>query len=142
VRAGLEEWASAHGGSVVYVRGTDVGSASDEGFTAAEERARQADIVVLALGESSGLSGEAASRAHIDLPGNQQQLIDRISSLGKPVVVLLFSGRPLVLTPVAPKVDAILEVWFPGTEAGHAIARILYGEVSPCGRLPMSFPQT
>ena len=142
VRAGLEEWASAHGGSVVYVRGTDVGSTSDAGFTAAEERARQADIVVLALGESSRLSGEAASRAHIDLPGNQQQLIDRISSLGKPVVVLLFSGRPLVLTQMAPKVDAILEVWFPGTEAGHAIARILYGEVSPSGRLPMSFPQT
>ncbi len=142
VRAGLEEWASAHGGSVVYARGTDVGSSSDAGFAAAEEAARQADVLVLALGESSRLSGEAAARAHNNLPGNQQLLIDRISSLGKPVVVLLFSGRPLVLTPVAPKVDAILEVWFPGTETGHAIARVLYGEVSPSGKLPMSFPQT
>ena len=96
----------------------------------------------MALGESSGLSGEAAARAHIDLPGNQQQLIDRISALGKPVVTVLFSGRPLVLTPVVNKVGAILEVWFPGTEAGHAIARGVYGEVSPSGKLPMSFPQT
>ncbi len=142
VRAGLEEWASAHGGSVVHARGTGVASPSDAGFAAAEEAARQADIVVLVLGESSGLSGEAASRAHIDLPGNQQQLIDRIASLGKPVVMVLFSGRPLVLTPVMNKVDAILAVWFPGTEAGHALARVLYGEVSPSGKLPMSFPQT
>ncbi len=145
VRAGLEEWAAAHSGSVVYVRGTggnDVDSTSDRGFAAAEEAARQADVVVLVLGESSGFSGEAASRAHIDLPGNQQQLIERIASLGKPVVTVLFSGRPLVLTPVVNKVDALLEIWFPGTEAGHAVARVLYGEVSPSGKLPMSFPQT
>jgi beta-glucosidase len=107
-----------------------------------EQKGIDGPNVVLALGESSGLSGEAASRAHIDLPGNQQQLIDRISLLRKPMVLVLFSGRPLVLTSVAPKVDAILEVWFPGTEAGHAIARVLYGEVSPSGKLPMSFPQT
>jgi beta-glucosidase len=142
VRAGLEGWASAHGGSVVYAKGTDVQSTSEAGFAAAEDAARQADVVVLALGESSGLSGEAASRAHIDLPGNQQQLIDRIAALGKPVVLVLFSGRPLVLTPVVSKVDAILEVWFPATEAGHAIANVLYGEVAPSGKLPMSFPQT
>ncbi|BDI29942.1 beta-glucosidase [Capsulimonas corticalis] len=142
IRKGLEEWAAGHGGSVVYARGTEVESVSDAGFAEAEEAARQADVVVLVLGESGGLSGEAAARAHIDLPGNQQQLIDRISSLGKPVVMVLFSGRPLVLTPVVNKVDAILEVWFPGTEAGHAVARVLYGEVSPSGKLPMSFPQT
>ncbi len=88
------------------------------------------------------MSGEAEARAHIDLPGNQQQLIDRISALGKPVVMLLFSGRPLVLTPVVDKVDALLEVWFPATEAGHAIADVLYGQVAPSGKLPMSFPQT
>ena len=76
----------------------------DAGFAAAEDAARQADIVVMVLGESSGLSGEAAARAHIDLPGNQQQFIDRISALGKPVVMVLFSGRPLVLTPVVNKV--------------------------------------
>lgn len=142
VRAGLEEWASAHNGSVLYARGTDIASTSDAEFAAAEDVARRADVVVLALGESSGLSGEAAARAHIDLPGNQQQLIDRIASLGKSVVLVLFSGRPLVLTPVVGKVDSILEVWFPATEAGHAIARVLFGEVSPSGKLPMSFPQT
>ena len=142
VRAGLEEWASAHGGSVVYARGTDIASSSDAGFAVAEAAAREADIVVLALGASSGFSGEAASRAHLALPGNQQQLLDRIASLGKPVVLLLFSGRPLVLTPAVKEVDSILEVWFPATEAGQAIARVLYGKVSPGGKLPVSFPET
>ncbi|HEV2646837.1 MAG TPA: beta-glucosidase BglX [Acidobacteriaceae bacterium] len=142
VRTGLEEYAATHGGSVLYAKGTDVQSTSDAGFAAAEEAAKQSDVIVIAAGESSGLSGEAESRAHIDLPGNQQQLIDRLAALGKPIVMVLFSGRPLVLTPVAPKVDALLEAWFPATEAGHALANILYGAVAPSGKLPMSFPQT
>jgi beta-glucosidase len=88
------------------------------------------------------MSGEAGSRAHLDLPGNQQALLERIVSVGKPVVLLIFSGRPLVLTWAAQHVQSILEVWFPGTEAGHAIAGVLYGDVAPSGKLPMSFPQT
>jgi beta-glucosidase len=88
------------------------------------------------------MSGEAGSRAHLDLPGNQQALLDRIAALNKPTVLLVFSGRPLVLTRAATQVQSILEAWFPGTEAGHAIARILYGDVSPSGKLPMSFPYT
>ena len=80
--------------------------------------------------------GEAASPRPHRPPGNRQQLIERISSLGKTVVLLLFSGRPLVLAPVVSKVHAILEVCFPGTEAGHAIARVLYGEVSPVASCP------
>ena len=87
------------------------------------------------------MSGEAGSRAYLDLPGNQQQLLEAVVATGKPVVLLVFSGRPLVLDWAAQHVPAIMEVWFPGTEAGNAIADILYGDVSPSGKLPMSFPR-
>jgi beta-glucosidase len=87
------------------------------------------------------LRGEAGSRAHLDLPGNQQALLDRIAAVNKPTILIVFSGRSLVLTRPATQVQSILEAWFPGTEAGHALTRILYGEVSPSGKLPMSFPQ-
>jgi beta-glucosidase len=141
VKAAMEERASAHGGSIAYAEGTEFLSDSDAGFAAAEQAARQADVVVMALGESGSMSGEAGSRAHLDLPGNQQALLERIAGAGKPVVLLVFSGRPLVLTWAAQHVQSILEVWFPGTEAGHAIAGVLYGDAAPSGKLPMSFPQ-
>lgn len=140
VRAALEKRAAAAGGSVVYEEGTGILSDSDAGFAAAEQAARSADVVVMALGESAAMSGEAGSRANLDLPGNQQQLLERIVATGKPVVLLVFSGRPLVLTWAAQHVQAIIETWFPGSEAGTAIARVLYGDVAPSGKLPMSFP--
>lgn len=87
------------------------------------------------------MSGEAGSRAHLDLPGNQKQLLQAVTATGKPVVLLVFSGRPLVLDWAAKHVAAIMEVWFPGVEAGSAIADVLYGDVSPSGKLPMSFPR-
>jgi beta-glucosidase len=142
LKSALEERAATQGGSVLYAQGTEILSTSDAGFAAAADAARQSDVVILALGESSSMSGEAGSRAHLDLPGNQQALLDRIAALNKPTVLLVFSGRPLVLTRAATQVQSILEAWFPGTEAGHAIARILYGDVSPSGKLPMSFPYT
>jgi beta-glucosidase len=142
LKAALEQRAAAAGGTVFYALGTDILSESQTGFAEAEAAARQADVVVLALGESSSMSGEAGARAHLDLPGNQQQLLERIAALGKPVVLLVFSGRPLVLTWAAQNVAAILEVWYPGTEAGAALTEVLYGDVSPSGKLPMSFPQT
>ena len=140
VRAALEKRAAAAGGTIAYAQGTDILSDSDAGFAAAEQIARKADVVVLALGESGTMSGEAGSRAHLDLPGNQQELLERIAALGKPVVLLVFSGRPLVLTSAAKQAQAILEAWFPGIEAGDAIADVLYGDVAPSGKLPMSFP--
>jgi beta-glucosidase len=140
VRAALEAHAAASGGSVIYAQGTAILSDSESGFSAAENATRQADVVVMAMGESASMSGEAGSRAYLDLPGNQQQLLERIVATGKPVILLVFSGRPLVLTWAAQRVPAIMEAWFPGTEAGAAIARVLYGDVAPSGKLPMSFP--
>jgi beta-glucosidase len=110
------------------------------GFDEAVAAANAADQVVLALGESREMSGEAASRSVIDLPGDQQQLIDRIKATGKPFVVVLFNGRPLTLEKVAASSPAILEAWFPGVQAGNAAADVLFGEVNPGGKLPVSFP--
>jgi beta-glucosidase len=114
--------------------------ASDAGFDAAVQTASQADQIVLALGETRGESGEAESRSNIDLPGKQQELIDRIAALGKPFVVVLFNGRPLTLSDVAAKSPAILEAWFPGVQAGNSVADVLFGGVDPGGKLPVSFP--
>jgi beta-glucosidase len=114
----------------------------DADFAAAVAAANSADQVVLALGESRGQSGEAAARSEIGLPGKQQELIDAIKATGKPFVVVLFNGRPLTLTDVAASAPAILEAWFPGVEAGNAVADVLFGEVNPGGKLPVSFPRS
>jgi beta-glucosidase len=106
------------------------------------DAAKNADQIVLALGESRGQSGEAAARSDIDLPGLQQELIDQIAALNKPFVVVLFNGRPLTLSKVAASSPAILEAWFPGTEAGNAVADVLFGKVNPGGKLPATFPRT
>jgi beta-glucosidase len=114
--------------------------ASDAGFDQAVATARAADQIVLALGETRGASGEAESRSNLDLPGKQQELIDRIAALGKPFVVTLFNGHPLTLANVAAKAPAILEAWFPGVQAGNATADVLFGKVNPGGKLPVSLP--
>jgi beta-glucosidase len=129
------------GTTLIYSKGTEIDGTSQAGFSDAVEVARAADVVILALGESSAMSGEAGSRAYLDLPGNQQQLLEAVVAAGKPVVLLVFSGRPLVLDWAAKHVPAIMEAWFPGTEAGNAIAEVLFGDVSPSGKLPMSFPR-
>lgn len=141
IRQALEERAQKAGGALVYAKGTGIDDASQAGFAEAVNAAQDSDIAVLALGESNAMSGEAGSRAYLDLPGNQEQLLEAVAATGKPVVLLVFSGRPLVLDWAAQHVPAIFEVWFPGTEAGNAIANLLYGDVSPSGKLPMSFPR-
>jgi beta-glucosidase len=115
---------------------------SDAGFADAVAAAKKADQVVLALGESRGQSGEAAARSDIDLPGRQQELIDAIKATGKPFTVVLFNGRPLTLSKVAASAPSILEAWFPGVQAGNAVADVLFGKVDPGGKLPVSFPRT
>jgi len=141
VRQALEERAKQAGGELIYAKGTEIEDSSSAGFPAAVDAARAADVAILALGESGAMSGEAGSRAYLDLPGNQEQLLEAIVATGKPVVLLVFSGRPLVLDWAQKHVPAIMETWFPGTEAGHAIAGVLFGDVSPSGKLPMSFPR-
>ncbi|CUR54561.1 Beta-glucosidase [metagenome] len=115
--------------------------ATDAGFAEAVAAAEAADQVVLALGETREMSGEATSRTTLDLPGRQQELIDAIKATGKPFVVVLFNGRPLTLGEVADSSPAVLEAWFPGVEAGNAVADVVFGKVNPGGKLPVSFPQ-
>jgi len=141
IRQALEERAQKTGGILLYAKGTEIEDNSEAGFAEAVKAAQDADVAVLALGESNTMSGEAGSRAYLDLPGNQEQLMEQVVAAGKPVVLLVFSGRPLVLDWAAKHVSAIVEAWFPGTEAGNAIADVLYGDVSPSGKLPMSFPR-
>jgi beta-glucosidase len=103
--------------------------------------AAKADIVVAAVGESAEMTGESSSRSDISLPGNQQALLEALLATGKPVVMVLFTGRPLTITWENEHVPAILDVWFGGTEAGNAIADVLLGKVNPSGKLSMTFPR-
>ena len=109
--------------------------ASDAGFAAAVAAAQAADQVVVAVGETREMSGEAEVRSELDLPGRQEDLIDAIKATGKPMVVVLFNGRPLALTRVADSTPALLEAWFGGVEAGNAVADVVFGKVNPGGKL-------
>lgn len=141
LRSALSDHARQNGTTLLYAKGTEISGDSEAGFAEAVRMAQAAEITVLALGESSAMTGEAASRAYLDLPGNQEKLLEAIAAVGKPVVLLVFSGRPLVLNWAASHLAAILEVWFPGVETGPAIVRTLFGDVSPSGKLTMSFPR-
>ncbi|MGI9202257.1 MAG: beta-glucosidase BglX [Woeseiaceae bacterium] len=127
---------------IKYVRALATSrSREKEGFAEALRAAKSSDAVVLFLGEESILSGEAHSRADINLPGAQAELVREIRSSGKPVVAVILAGRPLTLTNIVDEVDAILYAWHPGTMGGAAIADVLFGEYSPSGKLPVSFPK-
>jgi beta-glucosidase len=115
--------------------------AADAAFQQAIETAKGADTVIMVLGELANMSGEAASRASLDLPGRQQELLEAVMALGKKVVLVLVNGRPLTIPWAAEHVPAILEAWQPGTEGGHAIADVLWGDVNPGGKLPVTFPK-
>lgn len=141
LRAGLTERAGQNGIKLLYAQGTDVWGKSDAGFAEALSAARQADLILMALGEDAVSSGEAGSRAHLGLPGNQEQLLEAVSATGKPVVVVLFSGRPLTLVAPLPHMAALLAAWFPGVQAGPALVRTLFGDVNPSGKLTVTFPR-
>ena len=127
---------------IVYAKGCDVSGDSTEGFAEAVRAARQSDLAIVAVGESADMSGEASSRASLDLPGRQLDLVKAIQATGKPVVVVLMNGRPLTINWLAENVPAILETWFAGTEGGNAIADVLFGDVNPGGKLPVTFPRS
>jgi beta-glucosidase len=142
LRSALTERAEKDQFKLLYARGTEIWGDSESGFAEAVSAANQADLVLLALGEDVSASGEAGSRAHLVLPGNQQKLLEAVSATGKPIALVLFSGRPLALTPVVPHVAALLEAWFPGVRAGPALVHVLFGDVSPSGKLTASFPRS
>ncbi|HEV2761772.1 MAG TPA: glycoside hydrolase family 3 C-terminal domain-containing protein, partial [Pyrinomonadaceae bacterium] len=126
---------------ITYARGCDIKCESAEGFDEAVRAARSSDATVLVLGESADMSGEAASRTSLDLPGRQLDLVKAVHATGKPYVVVLMNGRPLTVNWLAENAPAVLEAWFPGTQAGPALADVLFGDVNPGGKLPVSFPR-
>ena len=136
---------------VAYARGValdvrtmrDEGAARDDaGINEAVRAARSADAIVLVVGETGDMSGEAASRASLDLPGRQLDLARQLIAPGKPLAVVLMNGRPLSIPFLAERAPAILEAWLPGTEGGDAVADVLFGRVNPGGKLPATFPRT
>jgi beta-glucosidase len=135
--AKLEDIYAAHG------KKTDRDNRSKEALLKeAVDVASKADVIVLAIGESAEMSGESSSRTEITIPQSQVDLLNELKKTGKPIAMVLFTGRPLALTNVKDTPDAILNAWFPGSEAGNAIADVLFGKVNPSGKLPMTFPRS
>ena len=127
---------------VVYAKGGSILDSSDSDIAAAVQEAQKASMTILALGEDSPtMTGEAASRAWLGLPGRQQELLEKVVATGKPVVLILFSGRPLTLPWAFEHVPAVLAAWFPGVQAGNAISDVLFGDAAPTGHLPLSWPR-
>ncbi|HLR25466.1 MAG TPA: glycoside hydrolase family 3 N-terminal domain-containing protein, partial [Fodinibius sp.] len=127
---------------VTYAKGVDVLGKNTAGISEAVEIAQKADVAILVLGEKRLMSGEAASRATLDLPGKQQQLLEAVHETGTPVVLVLANGRPLAIEWADKNIPAIVETWYLGTEAGNAAADVLFGDVNPSGKLPVTFPRT
>jgi len=125
-----------------YALGTGLTEGSDAAMRRAMRDTLRADVIVMALGESHAMSGEAASRANLTLPGRQQELLEKMVATGKPVVLILFSGRPLTLPWAFEKVPAVIAAWAPGIQAGPALVRTLFGESNPSGRLTVSWPRS
>ena len=139
---GVRQRAERAGASLAFSPGCDVGCGSDAGFPAAVATAEAADVVVAVFGEPLDLTGEAASRAYLTLPGRQAELLGRLVATGKPVILVLVASRPVELGPVVNRLAGLLMGWFPGTEGGHAAADILFGDVSPSAKLPLTWPRT
>ena len=126
---------------LLYSQGCGIKDTSRNQFADAIATAKQADVVIMAVGEAFDMSGEAKSRSNIHLPGLQEDLIKAIQATGKPVIVLVMAGRPLIFNWTADNANAILYTWWLGSEAGNAIANVLFGDYNPSGKLPMSFPR-
>jgi beta-glucosidase len=130
-------------GLVRYAAGLPHSRSRDTaGLAAAVEAARQSDVALVFVGEEAILSGEAHSRAHLDLPGAQKELVDEVAAAGKPVVLVVLAGRPLTIPDVFAKARAVLYAWHPGTMTGPALADLLFGVASPSAKLPVTFPKT
>ena len=141
IEQGLRELLSS-GASLRTERGCGINDENRNGFAAAVALAEQSDLVILCLGESAWMSGENASRSSLRIPGVQEDLALALAATGKPVVLLVSSGRPLELARLEPKMKAILSIWQPGTKTGSAVARVLFGETNPSGRLAVTWPRS
>lgn len=127
---------------LLYARGCGVEDRSKAGFQEAIDVANQADVVILSIGERWNMSGEAKSRSNLQLPGVQEDLIKELQKTGKPIVILINAGRPLIFNWTADNMPTIVYTWWLGSEAGNAIADVLFGDYNPSGKLPMSFPRS
>ncbi|HWN89410.1 MAG TPA: glycoside hydrolase family 3 C-terminal domain-containing protein, partial [Chitinophagaceae bacterium] len=130
------------GDKLLYAKGCNINDSSKAGFDEAIAIAKNADIVIMSVGEARDMTGEAKSKSNIHLPGVQEELIKAITATGKPVVVMISAGRPLVFNWTVDNVPAILYTWWLGTKGAEAIADVLFGDYNPSGKLPMSFPGT
>lgn len=145
VRAAIRQAVSAQT-LVRYTQGCDVLGTARDGFAEAIAAAREADVAIVVVGDKAGLtdscsSGESRDRAELGLPGVQAQLVEAIAATGTPVVLVLMNGRPLAIPRLVEHIPALLEVWLPGEEGGHAVADVLFGDVNPGGKLPISVPR-
>jgi beta-glucosidase len=130
------------GTKIRYAKGCDAKCEDASGFKDAVDAVKDSDFTILVVGESAAMSGEASSRSNIDLPGRQLDLVKAVAATGKPYAVVLMNGRPLTINWLAENSPAILETWFAGTEAGNAIADVLFGDANPGGKLPVTFPRS
>ncbi len=127
---------------VSYAKGCDTQGDSTEGFAEAVTLARDSDVAIVFVGESAEMVGEAASKSSLDLTGRQMDLVKAVHATGKPTIVVLINGRPLTVGWIVENTPAVLEAWMGGTEAGNAIADVLFGDVNPSGKLPVTWPRT
>ncbi|HOI28366.1 MAG TPA: beta-glucosidase BglX [Melioribacteraceae bacterium] len=132
----------ANSAQIFYEKGCSINGESRNGFELARSAADQSDFVILCVGESRQMSGEARNRTNIDLPGIQEDLVKEMHKSGKPVIVVLINGRPLSINWISENVDAILEAWFPGIQTGNAIADVLFGDYNPSAKLPVTIPRS
>lgn len=140
-RLQYEEGVRLTEGNPSFLQEVAINTTDRSGFDKAKNAARQADVVVMVLGENAFQSGEARSRTDLGLPGLQQELLEEIYKVNKNIVLVLMNGRPLAIEWADQNIPAIVEVWHLGSQSGNAIAQVLYGDYNPSGKLPMTFPR-
>ncbi|HJW31686.1 MAG TPA: glycoside hydrolase family 3 C-terminal domain-containing protein, partial [Saprospiraceae bacterium] len=142
VLTAFQERAAKNGFTLLSAKGCEILGKDKSKFAEALNAARRSDMIIAVVGESKEMAGEAAARADISLPGIQEELVEALIATGKPVVVVLMNGRPLTIPFIAEHAAAIVEAWWLGTEGGHAVADVLYGDYNPSGKLTMTFPRS
>lgn len=138
---GLRQHSAAGNYTFEHIKGCEIEGNDKSQFNTILEKAKASDVIILAIGEHKDMSGEATSKSMIRIPGVQEDLLKALKSTGKPIITVVMNGRPLILKDVDENSDAVLEAWWLGTQTGHALADIIYGDYNPSGKLPISFPR-